>query len=106
MARRLPACLRDPGARLSWAIPYEFPLYQWVVALLRAFGVPIDAGDVFSFGFYMATLYPLWILCQALNLENRVWLIVAILFLASPFYVYWSCTVMGNPARSFSASML
>ena len=91
-----------PVLGFPWAIPYEFPLYQLLVALLRAFGVPIDAGGrLFSFGFYMATLYPLWILCQALNLDRRVWLIVAILFLASPFYVYWSRTVMGKSCALF-----
>ena len=84
-----------PVLGYPWAIPFEFPLYQWLVALLRFAGVPIDVGGrLVSFGFYIATLYPLWILCRALNLGATVWLIAAILFLASPLYVYWSRTVM------------
>jgi hypothetical protein len=78
-----------------WAIPFEFPFYQWLVALLRVMGVPIDIGGrLVTFAFFVGTLYPLWILAKALNLPVTTWLIVAILFLASPFYVFWGRTVM------------
>ena len=91
-----------------WEIPLEFPTYQWLVACLREFGVPIDIGGrLISFGFYIATLYPLWVLNKALNLDRSTWLIVAVLFLGSPLYVYWSRTVMiESCALFFSVSML
>lgn len=91
-----------------WAIPYEVPIYQWLVALLRTLGVPIDIGGrLISFFFYIATLYPLWILTRALNLGRSVWLAVAVLYLASPFYVYWSRTIMiESCALFFSVAML
>jgi Dolichyl-phosphate-mannose-protein mannosyltransferase len=91
-----------PVLGYPWAIPFEFPLYQELVALLRKAGVPIDvAGRLLSFAFYIGTLYPLWILTKALNLGRLVWLIAAVLFLASPFYVYWSRTVMVESCALF-----
>src|SRR5690242_19652972 len=33
-----------PVVGFPWSIPFEFPTYQWLVALLREIGVPIDIG--------------------------------------------------------------
>jgi len=91
-----------PVLGYPWSIPYEFPLYQSLVALLHSFGLSIEvAARLLSFTFYIATLYPLWILTKALNLDRIVWLILAILFLASPLYVYWSRTVMVESCALF-----
>ncbi len=91
-----------PVVGAPWAIPFEFPLYQWMVAFLRMLGVPIDVGGrLVSFGFYVATLYPLWILNKALGLSRLTWVVVAALFLASPFYIFWARSVMIESAALF-----
>ena len=84
-----------PVVGYPWSIPFEFPLYQGMVALLRVIGIPIDIGGrLVSFGFYLATLWPLWMLFRTLRLGRLAFLAVAILFLSSPLYLYWSRTVM------------
>jgi hypothetical protein len=78
-----------------WTIPFEFPLYQYLVASLRLAGVPIDVGGrLVTFGFYLGCLWPLWLLFRALKFGRTAYLVVSILFLASPIYVYWGRTVM------------
>jgi hypothetical protein len=78
-----------------WTIPFEFPLYQYLVALLRLAGVPIDVGGrLVTFGFYLGCLWPLRLLFRALKFGRTAYLAVSILFLASPIYVYWGRTVM------------
>ena len=84
-----------PVLGYPWSIPFEFPTYQALVALLRLIGIPIDIGGRFvSFAFYLACLWPLSRLFRTLGFGRRSFLIVSILFLASPLYLYWSRTVM------------
>lgn len=84
-----------PVLGYPWSIPFEFPTYQALVALLRLAGIPIDAGGrLVSFAFYIACLWPLSSLFRALALGRRAFLAVSILFLAAPLYLYWSRTVM------------
>lgn len=91
-----------PVLGAPWSIPYEFPLYEELVALASKLGPSIDAsGRLVSFAFYIATLYPLWLLCRALDLPRLVWLIVAVLFLASPLYTYWARTIMVESCALF-----
>ena len=78
-----------------WSIPFEFPLYQWIVALLGKIGVPLDAaGRVVSFVFFYACLWPLYSLYRKLNFGTYAYLVTATLFLASPIHIYWSRTFM------------
>jgi hypothetical protein len=78
-----------------WAIPFEFPLYQYLVALLRLFGVPIDVGGrLVSFGFYLGCLWPLRLLFRTCRLGRNAYLTVSVLFLSSPLYLFWGRTVM------------
>jgi hypothetical protein len=84
-----------PVLGYPWAILFEFPLYQYLVVLLRLAGVPIDVGGrLISFGFYLGCLWPLWLLFKAYRLSRYAYLAVGILFLSSPLYLYWSRTVM------------
>src|SRR5262245_20084309 len=43
-----------------WSIPFEFPLYQWITALLVLFfRMPVEqAGRAVSAGFFYASLIP------------------------------------------------
>jgi hypothetical protein len=84
-----------PVLGYPWAIPFEFPLYQYLVVLLRLVGVPIDVGGrLVSFGFYLGCLWPLWLLFKSYRLGRYAYLTVSILFLSSPLCLYWSRTVM------------
>jgi hypothetical protein len=80
-----------PVLGAPWSIPYEFPLFEWIVAVLATAGVPLDAaGRIISFAFYIGTLGPLVILFRATNLGRIAFLSTAILFLTAPLYIYWS----------------
>jgi hypothetical protein len=84
-----------PVVGAPWSIPFEFPLYQWIVALLRWFGIPIDVGGkLVSFAFYLCCIACVRTLFRSLGLGPAVFLIFAILFLTSPFYLYWSGAVL------------
>jgi hypothetical protein len=84
-----------PVLGAPWSIPFEFPVYQWIVALLRCFGIPIDVGGkLVSFAFYLGCIACVRTLFRSLGLNPAVFLIFAILFLTSPFYMYWSGAVL------------
>ena len=64
-ARGFGSLMRRPFSDTPWTIPYEFPAFQALVALLRQIGVPFEVGGrLVSFSFYFAILYPLWILAR------------------------------------------
>jgi hypothetical protein len=78
-----------------WAVPFEFPIYQMLVAALRALGIPIEIGGrLLSFCFYLGCLWPLWAFFRALNLPRIAFFAVAALFLWSPIYIFWGRTVL------------
>ena len=56
-----------PVLGYPWAIPFEFPVYQLSVAGVASLGVPIDvAGRLVGFGFFLAILWPLRVLYDAI----------------------------------------
>jgi hypothetical protein len=75
-----------------WAIPFEFPLYQWVVAWLATVTLlPLDqAGRLVSRAFFLLCLLPGWILLGQLGLARRERIPGLCLLLVSPLYIYWS----------------
>lgn len=78
-----------------WEVPFEFPLYQGLTALIASFGVPLDAsGRIVSFVFFIACLAPLAVLFRALRLGHHSYLFTSVLFVTSPFYIFWSRTFM------------
>ena len=84
-----------PVLGYPWAIPLEFPIYQWLVAILRMAGVPIDIGGrLLSFGFYLGCLWPLWSIFRTIKLPQTAFLATGALLLWSPIYLYWSRTVL------------
>jgi hypothetical protein len=83
-----------PVVGFPWSIPYEFPLYQIIVAALSR-GVPLDAaGRIVSFAFFVGCLWPLRVLFRALRFDALVFPCVSILFLLSPLYLFWGRTFM------------
>jgi hypothetical protein len=79
-----------------WSIPFEFPLYQWLVALVAKSGLfAVDqAGRFVSELFFFASLYPLFNILGFLKLSSRQRYLILALFCISPQYLFWSRTFM------------
>jgi hypothetical protein len=84
-----------PVVGYPWSIPYEFPVYQIIVAVVSAVGIPLDAaGRIVSFGFFVGCLWPIYVLFRALRFEKAAFACVAILFTLSPLYLFLARTFM------------
>lgn len=85
-----------PVAGPPWSIPFEFPIYQYIVALVSQITkCSLDAtGRVVSFIFLALCLAPVRAITKNLNLSNSVFYIFAALLFSSPLYVYWGRTFM------------
>jgi len=72
-----------------WSIPFEFPLYQLLVALFaRTFSTPLDqAGRFVSVFFYYLSFWPLAAILAKLRYRRLQIATALALFAASPFYV-------------------
>lgn len=83
-----------------WSIPFEFPLYQWAISLWsRSTSIPIDqSGRIISLLFFYAGLVPVAWMVRRLRLPLAVFAAFALLYLASPLYLFWSRTVMVETA--------
>lgn len=79
-----------------WAIPFEFPIYQWCVAgFAQLTGYPLDeSARLISVGFFLGCLIFVWKLLQFINLTAKERSIFLTLLLASPLYRFWSWTGM------------
>src|SRR5262249_22682730 len=75
-----------------WELPFEFPLYEWVVAaVVTCTGWPLDqTGRLVSRIFYFLCLFPCWHLLRLLRVSVAGRLIGLSLFLLSPVYIIWS----------------
>lgn len=92
-----------------WAIPFEFPIYQWLVAaLVGTTGVAIEpAGRLVNAAFFLASLLPTWRIGRGLGLTPAGTLLCLAILLASPFYLFWSRTFMiESTALFFSLAYL
>ena len=79
-----------------WSIPFEFPLYQWIVALVAKSGLfAIDqAGRFVSEVFFFASLYPLFKILGFLTISVRNRYLILAIFCVSPQYLFWSRSFM------------
>jgi hypothetical protein len=79
-----------------WSIPFELPVYQWVVAgLVTALGTPMDpTGRFVSAAMFLLTLLPANAILRRLQISAEGRLLVLGLLLLSPFYLFWSRTFM------------
>lgn len=88
-----------------WSIPFEFPLYQYVVALV-AQSTPLalnTAGRLVSFVFLLLCLVPARAIVRQLQLPSASFYIFAALLCSSPLYLYWSRTFMIETTAVFFA---
>lgn len=79
-----------------WTIPFEFPLYQTVVALTSMLsGIHLDqSGRIVSLLFFYLALAALYLLLGEVGLRRRWRFLFLSLVLASPTYIFWSRTFM------------
>ena len=92
-----------------WAIPLEFPLYEWATAgLVRIVSTPLEqTGRFVSALFYLLTLLPVYSILGSLRVARPHRLAVLAILLASPFYTFWSRTFMiETTALFFNVSYL
>jgi hypothetical protein len=89
-----------------WTIPFEFPLYQWLVAALAwSTGLALDpAGRTVSIVFFLLTLWPAARLLAALRVSFSGRLVILSLLLCSPFYIFWSRTFLIESTALFLAT--
>jgi hypothetical protein len=91
-----------PVVGFPWSIPYEFPVYQIIAALLSGTGVPLDAaGRIVSFAFFVGCLWPMHVLFRALRFDDTAFPCAAMLFLLCPLYLFWGRTFMVETCALF-----
>jgi hypothetical protein len=98
-----------PVVGYPWSIPFEFPLYQWVVAFLaRNLHTPLDqTGRFVSEVFFYLSLLAMWGVLSELGVRRTYRLVFLTLTLASPEYVFYSRTFMiESTALSFCVAYL
>ncbi|WP_375414826.1 ArnT family glycosyltransferase [uncultured Bradyrhizobium sp.] len=84
-----------PALGAPWSVPFEYPIYQWLVVFLTKAGAPlIVAGRLIAFSAYVGCLLPLTMMARDLQIPRRAVLVVSIVYFACPFYTYWSRTFM------------
>jgi len=89
-----------------WTIPFEFPLFQWIVAaLVWSTGLALGpAGRTISVAFFLLTLWPAERLLAARRLSLPCRLVILALLVSSPFYIFWSRTVLIESTALFLAT--
>jgi hypothetical protein len=62
-----------PVLGYPWSVPFEYPVYQWIVVLLMKVGVPLVVGGrIVSFAAFVGCLVPLKVMARDFNVPNRV----------------------------------
>jgi len=85
-----------PVVGYPWAIPFEFPVYQWLVALVvKTHLFPLDqAGRAVSVLAFFLAAWGLWRVVKGLGLSRTERLPFVVLFLLCPECLFWSRTFM------------
>jgi hypothetical protein len=87
---------QTPVAGYPWALPFEFPLYQAMVAAIsQASGMSIaTVGRLVSYGFLLVSLPVVWSINRRLALPPLVFFCFVTLTLTTPVYFYWGRAVL------------
>lgn len=94
-----------PVGGVPWAIPFEFPIYQIIVACFsQIFGVSLDfAGRTVSYVFLFLCIFPAQSITRRLNLPEIVFLFFVSILFSMPVYLYWGRSFMiETPALFFT----
>ncbi|MGP4672544.1 hypothetical protein ACSV5N_11335 [Agrobacterium salinitolerans] len=87
---------QTPVGGKPWAIPFEFPLYQGIVAVIaKTFNLSLDAvGRLVSYLFLLACLWPVAGIFRIFKLKREAFYIFSALLFSSPVYLYWGRSFM------------
>lgn len=79
-----------------WSIPFEFPLYQWLVALAAApWPSALDTvGRAMSAILYFVSFWPAFVILRRFGAARSTTFATLSLYALSPLYVFWSATFM------------
>lgn len=94
---------QTPVVGFPWAIPFEFPIYQAIVAAISSLtGFELGAtGRLVSYLFLLACCWPAFAISRRLDLPRAVPWVFCALLLTSPLNVYWGRTFMIETAALF-----
>jgi hypothetical protein len=98
---------QTPVAGYPWSIPFEFPFFQSLAALISWWsGYPLDpTGRLLSFSFLIACAWPAFSIVRRLALPPKTaWIFCALLW-SSPLYLFWGRTFMIETAALFFTLM-
>lgn len=87
-----------------WAVPFEFPLYQWLsagTATIFRFLTLDQAGRLVSAAFFIGCLWPAWRVTKHVSAGASLFRISSALVLFSPLYGFWSRSFMMESAALF-----
>lgn len=92
-----------PVGGVPWAIPFEFPLYQLIVAQVsQIFDINLNAtGRLTSYAFLLLIIFPVREITKKLKLPNSVFIFFVAIFFSMPVYVYWGRSFMIETAALF-----
>ena len=91
----------------GWSIPFEFPIYQYLVALIYK-GINIELtiiGRALSILFTLLCCIPVYKSLEVFDVKKVAIYLVLIIFLTSPIYLFWSGTFMIEPTALFFSLM-
>jgi hypothetical protein len=79
-----------------WSISMEFPVYQWLVALLGSLspeGIE-HIGRAVSYALCLYCLFPIRLIFREARICDEAFLVTAALVLSAPIYLFWGQTFM------------
>lgn len=96
---------QTPVLGSPWSIPFEFPLFQWLVASLsRLFHVEISlCGRLLSVAFALGCLGPSLALLNHFSIGKKGRDCFLVLFFTSPIYLYWGRAFLVETCALFFA---
>lgn len=92
-----------PVGGIPWSIPFEFPIYQFIVSKVSQItDLSLNVtGRIVSFVFLLLCLVPARSITRNLNLSNSVFYIFTALLFSSPLYLYWGRAFLIETAATF-----
>ena len=92
-----------PVVGYPWSIPFEFPIFQALVALTVKL-LPIqltDAGRLLSLSFFLLSVYSLIKLIELLSFSKNTAYVAAAIFTSTPLYLFYSGSFLIEGAALF-----
>lgn len=94
-----------PVIGAPWSIPFEFPLYQWLAAMLaNATGMGVDnSARLVSALFHLGCVWLVYRIVLVIRSDRGLALCIAGAFAASPYALFWGRSVMIESTAVFFA---